>query len=552
MGLLRFNKPDIFAWDEGLFALRAKGILQFNNWWDQTKFSPGGLYSSTYPPLNSWMIAISIKFFGENEFSVRLFTSLCAILFLFIFYRLSLRFLSPKYAIISCILLSTTILWNTYIRQGMADIPLLTFIILSLFSIIKIDESNNKKYIIMWSLFLILAISSGLMLKIVKSFLPYLFILIFIITNKNNFKRISVSLAGFMVLIIPFPWYYYMIRTYGSNFYNALFPPHIFNAVESNIKASGVFYYFNQMIISNPFLIVIFIVILFVIFKFQKIRNYVINNSEYKNLIYLVFWFAVTLLIFSISVTKMPNYTLYIIPPALILSLFFIENDKILFTRKSLNFIFLSIILSLFWYFLPNFRAGTKNLDFNIGYIEISILMLALSAIIIYTFYSKKLEVSINKSKFKDYHFYIISSLLIYRILFFNLSDYNTSDGSGKIAGDFVTQNILYNFIYLYHHHNDADSLNPQLGWYTNGQLYGWLEKRKYTPIPLKENKFDIATIKKTDSLPFSYLIYAIANNQSLAKETVEEIAVTREILFITKDYVIFGKRKKIRHEHYI
>ncbi|MBI5323971.1 MAG: glycosyltransferase family 39 protein, partial [Ignavibacteriae bacterium] len=118
---INLGTGEIQPWDEGLYAIRAKSILHYDDFWDQTEYSSGGLYSSTYPPLTIWFMSGAMKLFGENEFSARFFSALCSIFSLIFIYLISKKVVSFKYSVLTIILTGTTIVWNKFSREGMTD-----------------------------------------------------------------------------------------------------------------------------------------------------------------------------------------------------------------------------------------------------------------------------------------------------------------------------------------------------------------------------------------------------------------------------------------------
>jgi hypothetical protein len=54
--------------------------------------------------------------------------------------------------------------------------------------------------------------------------------------------------------------------------------------------------------------------------------------------------------------------------------------------------------------------------------------------------------------------------------------------GGREIAARLAERGV-HSFVYAYHKHTDADSLNPQLAWYTDGWMTGWREGYSYTPV---------------------------------------------------------------------
>jgi len=71
---------EFFAWDEALYAWRAKVALVEGQWLDQVEWSDSGFYSAAFPPLLIWQMAAMFKVFGFEEWAARLPVALQGIL----------------------------------------------------------------------------------------------------------------------------------------------------------------------------------------------------------------------------------------------------------------------------------------------------------------------------------------------------------------------------------------------------------------------------------------------------------------------------------------
>ena len=173
---LNLNNFEIQPWDEGLYAIRAKAVLEHKLYFDQTEYSAGGLYSSTYPPLTVWLLALSMNYLGESPLAIRFFSVIFSILSLVLIYNISRKIFSIENSLISIFLLSTTLGWNFYSRQGMTDVPLTFFFLLCFWASIKIFEAREAKHLALWAAVFSLSFASALMTKIIISFLPLIFV----------------------------------------------------------------------------------------------------------------------------------------------------------------------------------------------------------------------------------------------------------------------------------------------------------------------------------------------------------------------------------------
>src|SRR5262245_42216926 len=77
--VVRLGSTDLHEWDEAVYGVRTLAILQRGDWLDQSAGSIGGLWSAAHPPFAIWMMALSAKLFGLNEWSLRLPSALCGL-----------------------------------------------------------------------------------------------------------------------------------------------------------------------------------------------------------------------------------------------------------------------------------------------------------------------------------------------------------------------------------------------------------------------------------------------------------------------------------------
>lgn len=545
--LFHIAKTEIHPWDEGLYALRALSIVEGGNVIDQTESSLGGLYSSTYPPLSVWAMAIFMKIFGINEFAVRFFSYICSIGSLILIFLIAIRFFSEEKAIFSVILLSVSLTWNVYSRQGMTEIPIIFFCLLSLWSLIKLYESVDRKY---WIYVIIfgLAFAAALMTKIVVSFLPLLFASIFLIFSKKH--RISLIIGVLIGLFLAIPWHYYMYLTYGQDFVKAFLVPHIYSAVESNVPHLGVFYYINQIIISNPFTVLAFISIFF--FRKKNLKQETVGIDFILNMIFLV-WFYLTFIIFSVSVTKLPYYIIYFLVPSVILAIkLFDELEKGEVKPRVIWFVFAILLISTLWSIGEGLRNDLKFLisDFSISLPVIIFFIISISLILMGSFLK---ESFFDKLKFSYYArvSYIILLILVLRIVFYSSFAVTEKEAGAKRTVEFIDHLRQDKYIYLFHFYNTSDTLNPQLEWYFRINESTKNKRPEEIKVSLKSDIWDIRGMRKTDNHPNLFLVYYVPQSNELKRMVIEDIIQTRKIVFQTRKYIVFGRKKADRPTGY-
>ncbi len=542
--LVQLGTNEVQPWDEGLYAVRAKSILHFDDSFvDQTAYSLGGLYSSTYPPLTVWAVSASMSLFGENEFSLRLFSVICSALSFLLIALTAKRIVGRDLWLAAPLLLFVSLAWNSFSRQGMTDIPLTAFILLCFYSTIRGMEAESRRAIIFWAAMFMLGFAGGLMTKIVKSLLPLLFVAMLFTQKGYRKQKQYFALFALAGLAVASSWYIYMAVEHGSAFSGALLVPHIFSAVEGNTKSLGFMYYFNQLIISNPLFLVTMaaVAIIAVRRKFRlyddSVRSYIFHTS--------LIWFAGVFLMFSLSVTKLLHYTCYLLPSLTLLTLAVYDKRKEIISSDRLRFfLLLSIAAALAWSASFALRQDVRHIlsgslsNPAVGFILLCCLIIVFS-FMLPTDSIKKVLPSIEWKLPL-----IILSILFFRIVLINTSPDPASAQGAKATAGFLT---LYNkggFVYLYHMHTPADSLNPQLAWYTGNTMSDRDSNNRYYPVSLPGNGFEIKALRRIDDYPDMPLVYYLPDDRKLAGKIVKDIIQTRMPINMEKNYILFGVKK--------
>ncbi|OGU11827.1 MAG: hypothetical protein A2X61_15490 [Ignavibacteria bacterium GWB2_35_12] len=539
---INLGSGEIQPWDEGLYAIRAKSILHFNDFLDQTAYSPGGLYSSTYPPLTIWFISGAMSIFGENQFSVRLFSALCSVAALIFIFLISRRVASFKFSLLAVILTGATLVWNKFSREGMTDIPLTFFFILTFWASIKLRESDDKKKIILFSAIFAVGFASALMTKIVISFLPLLFVFLTFVENNN--KKWYLLVASIAAIALASPWYIYMISQHGAPFYKALLVPHIYSVVETNSPKLGVLYYLNQLLVSNSYILFTFVFLLmFISDNFRKKINELIES---KYILYtVIMWFSIAFIVLSLSRTKMLHYAVYMVPPAIFIAIVFIENIReIIKNNKIISVLLICVVALIIWSFNPGLREDIKILftDFsftNASFIYFLFILVSIASVLF--LYINLFDKWISKYMIPIVYF--ITTILLFNIIVLNgFYRLGHSYGAEKAAG-FVLDSKENSFVYLYHEATAADSLNPQLAWYTKGIMNQWVKGKTYKPYTLPLNQKIVDVLNDMKSLKENIVIYYKPREKEFAEIVNKNVSKEWKITEYCDRYIVFRRK---------
>ena len=299
--LFFIENHSLIAHDESVYANRAKLILDTNNW-----FTP--FENAHHKTIGSyWLIALSFKIFGINEFSARLPGYIFSILSSVVLFKIIKKISSFEIGIISIFTLSTSFLWFTYNKYCSPDT---LYIFLNLLGVLYLLKLNNflKNHLINRYLFII-----GLLFSLpffVRSYLQILPLIslspLILMKIKNlNYKNIRFLIFGFFVGLIPLIIFYFIsYKTYGVD---SLIRPYLLleqkTLTENNIFEGFLFYPRNLILLSTPFFV----------FYINGTR-YILKNKSREIKILFVFTPLINILILMLTASKYSHYILFTIP----------------------------------------------------------------------------------------------------------------------------------------------------------------------------------------------------------------------------------------------
>lgn len=535
---------EVQPWDEGLYAIRAEYIYTGGSAIDQTEGSLGGLYSSTYPPLTVWMMSAAFKSFGVNSFAIRLFSVLCSGAGLALMYLIARKFLNKEYSLATALALGSALSWQFYSRQGMTDIPLTVFILLSLYGILEVACSDDFRRIAAGGLIFSVGLAAALMTKIVISFLPLMFAIALLAARPGQIKRNTVLFFAFLGLAAAVPWHFMMASRYGMDFLSAFSLPHVYSAVENNTRTSGIFYYANQLISSSPFAVLsIAGSLAYIAARKRILRERVLPERLLKDIAFV--WFFAGLAIFSISATKMPHYAVYLLPPGLFIASDLVRNSRDYFSRGPfLLYVVLLFCVGIVWSFTAASRPELKqNLHDPLYFVPILLLLASFVAIVVAVALGRLTGLVSRSSIFLRNISSFALIVCLVRVTMMNVLVPTGEIGGAREVCDALLQSRFESFLYVYHEHNAADSLNPQLNWYLKLRKPLGRASMQYKPNPLNAGLARTIEIQATDTIPSLPLLYYVSGDRDIATKVIRELAETRPIVAQTRNYVLFGKK---------
>lgn len=537
---IRVDTVEIQPWDEGLYAVRGEGITLFDSWADQTQFSLGGLYSSSSPPMASWGVAIGTRLIGYGPLGVRLFTLICSALGMWFLYRILLQIVDPRSALIGVGVLGTSLHWVVYSRQAMTEVPLMMFILGCFLATAHLYAGLQKKTEeqpgLNWKVLLLFAVCFGgaLMTKLVVSFVPFLFVLPLLFDAR---MRKSVGGAVLVGLLLAAPWYVMMYATHGNDWFLSMSLPHLTEAVEGNAGSHGLLYYVNQLIVSQPLIIVAFMFVPLAL----VLRSLLPSRSEMIPAIALV-WFVSGMVVFSLAQTKNPHYVVMLVPAAVIVAVYAYDRVLSLASNRIIVWMYALVVVATLWSLISPLRTSLKLGIFDAPMLIVAsvIAVLAIAPMLI----GKESLQTLAERGYRAVGYLALGAglaIMIYTVMAGRPEEIR----GGRAVALHLQEHSrsTSEFIYLYHKTNAGDAMNPQLAWYTNGWMSGWREGLDYMPMHMPPTGLDITTLAVAAAAQQPWLVYYHPGRSKDDLDAASEILrVAFKVQLETPHYTLFKR----------
>ncbi|MCM8778820.1 MAG: glycosyltransferase family 39 protein [Candidatus Omnitrophica bacterium] len=291
------------------------------------------------PPLFYWLIFISFKIFGINEFSARFPSALSALGGVILTYLIGANLFAPFSGFLSSLILVTSLEYLILSRLAITDMVLCFFFLSSIFSFIK--YTKGKKKIFLYFFWISLALS--FLTKGPVGLLPLLVIFVFSLYTRDFslFKELFTgSISAFLIfLFLSLFWYLLLIFKFGSSeMLNLFYEETLERFLKGYIHREPLFYFL-------PILLIGF-------FPWTVFLPWLNRVSLHQKL--LLIWWGVVFTFFSLSRSKVPTYVISLFPClSIILGSFwnevFSQRIKYLGRKLSFSMVFLFLSMIFLW-----------------------------------------------------------------------------------------------------------------------------------------------------------------------------------------------------------
>jgi 4-amino-4-deoxy-L-arabinose transferase-like glycosyltransferase len=297
--------------DEGKHATTSKDMVLNGDWITPT-FNGEPFYDK--PILYNWLAALSFLVLGFTEFAARLPAAVLGSGCVIITYLLGKRMFNPAVGFLSAVILATSGEVIVLSRAVVHDISLVFFVTLALylFYLAYKDNRHKKRNLVFFYA------ASGLAVLAkgpVGLALPAMIIgLYLVVERKLSFiKQMHIGWGILIFLAIASPWY--ILISLKDPDYAAYFfiKQNLGSFLSSDTQHPEPFYYYIPVLFGGFFPWSCFLPLAFI----YAIRNRL--ETVRKGTAFLVIWFSVVFIFFSMANSKLATYILPLFPAASLL-----------------------------------------------------------------------------------------------------------------------------------------------------------------------------------------------------------------------------------------
>lgn len=308
--------------DEVFYAQTAKEMLDKGDWVTPHIF---GQPQFEKPVFYYWLVMVSYKIFGVNEFAARFPSAVFGILGILGIYYLGRNIFSSRAGLYASLIMATSIEYIILARACVTDMVLCVFILWGFMFYFEgyLNQDSRKYYL--WSA--VMFAGAVLTKGPVGLVLPLGVLLLFLIYKKDlkAILRYPIVPGVIIFLAVVAPWYLLMYKKHGMVFIDHFFGfQNITRFLHPEHKSGDVVYYYLPILLGG--------FLPWSIFLPQGISRVVRNDSKRKQWhVFLAIWIVVFFLFFTFSRTKLPTYIFPLFPA---LAIFMGRSIELNFRRE--------------------------------------------------------------------------------------------------------------------------------------------------------------------------------------------------------------------------
>lgn len=329
------SEQSLIAHDEGLYATRARLMLDTGNWlhpWATPHHKTPGHY---------WMTAISMSVFGVNETAARLPSKILSLTSLLLLFSIGQKLLTQQAAFLAAIALSCSYLWFQYSHLVGPDLLFITISLFILFALLQAEDSlTNRSY---WQFAAGLCFSLNFLVRSFMACLPIFALLPYLLGRNHHHRHLTSNslYAGIVLGLIPMViWLLVLRQNVGLEAWTSLLG-FVLQLGSEERDGNGITYYLWNILLN---------MLPWSLFSLPGAWLVWRNYKKGSHRLILLGAPAILLIALSLFSTRIPHYSLIIYPYLALLAGMALDNlsqgSNLLVNRriiKTINIVMLSL-----------------------------------------------------------------------------------------------------------------------------------------------------------------------------------------------------------------
>ena len=321
--MVNFSVNDIWTENESFYADAVREMTESGNYID-IKFNGEPRFNK--PPLTYWLIVLSSRIFGLNEFGIRLPFVILSFGTILLVWSMARMLYGEKTAMIAFAMQAVSIQYISLKAYASPETPLAFFFTLTLFFFLKARLSGKTVF------YYLSAVALGL--TVLTKGYPYIIvicgIIIFYLLMESDFKlksffvelkKVKPMQFVAIALLLGCTWIFVMIVKYGNAYL------HVLNMETLHRAASPEEHYHIGDLFFYPYVILWGFYPYSLIFAFA-LYNHLFVKRTVKDITFAFSWFLVMLVIFTVAKGKIPTYFIQANPALVLIAASFAAGYK--------------------------------------------------------------------------------------------------------------------------------------------------------------------------------------------------------------------------------
>lgn len=290
--------------DETFYAQTAKEMLERGEWITPYLY---GKPQFEKPIFFYWLVHISYKIFGVNEFAARFPSAVFGLIGIIAMYLLGSVLFNRRVGAFAAVVLAANVEYVILSRACVTDMVLTVFMLLGVYRFFCGYTTGKKFYYILSGIAFGVAVLTKGPVFILLALGVFVIFLLFS-RDFSSVKKMPILWAVLAYLAVTVPWYAIVYKIHGTTFIDEFFGFHNVTRFMSSEHEIGSQVYYNIPIIMGGFFPWSIFVPFGIWHMFKKARAKGVVTQEKRGAIFTLVWFFVIFLFFTASSTKLPTY----------------------------------------------------------------------------------------------------------------------------------------------------------------------------------------------------------------------------------------------------